>query len=1172
MKQVILYFFLLLTSFSAFSQEGDLARACVVESNDFVALNESIQVEFVRGVACCYTDSIMPNGKLYKLPECPDFVWGECQKESNCYVSKNAYWLIDNTGTSFAENTIYEIKWDDGTVSVTSQLPTTSWTNQLLYWAAVTFNDGTDLCLEQPSCDDFGPNGCGGLPAPPTEVLNSGQDLKPIFARYLNQTCCYTERIPKEVTIVGGDNPARIGRKLPLVVFYGAEQKYNVCESCGEEPIFYAWGTENIIAEKDLPICTEPCGFQFPALTKPTCTFFLVDGCDQNATPVKAVKIQFVDCGDGKVINAIYEIDATGALIDYQPIEVDGEVDIDDCNGGIIVSPVPVVDCYDYSQLEREICIISDGIECAAYQTINYCDNIATDTTVSTIEGVTTEYTQIDCNKCYQIAGCLDFRLAVASIVTLGDGTTIPVSGSGKQQDVIDAVVAQCGGTGYYALGLNQGGQSYTCDNVNLGEFVFTGLSCDLESFTTQFGIYNFTDYGNCGYPITIAQENCTKSERAFCALIDGVNKTIYRIVETCNTTENITYEDALGNPVKGTEFKECNCADYLVQDLFELQEVTGDLIVRNWDISTIIPNDFPNEAAASQILDNFDFTQTPTSGPVSSADLTLNDTNNSGQVQDVEVKKGYIIVDAPISLRFYANSEGVLRVRLGDCCSELIELYTYAKSVGLESTPTIDLQKGIHRIELINLDYGASNSKWTTQYSYDNINYTNDNTPPGIRYSSTKPNEICKKVQKCTTTGAFTDFLTNNPVDIANCYTKSLLCTPAPVVAQNEGCVQICADPCDGVDLKSTKTQSEYDCRVSNIEYDSTFNWMCIDGVKLPKDTIVVENTISEGCQDIPDMKLSADLDDGDLQIVGWNGPQNQPNCPLYGSFTFCFKADLSAPNTLTMVSLSKDPNETTWVSEFVWYLQNRTAPRAAYYEITGGYVDGWENLTANSVVEICMDRDIVAATMTYTRDGVVDFVSNLTTAGELGPLYFDNSFYAANSGFWVDNGAAHVIYDIVYCEKESASKVINSSRMLNISVDNIPVDDIANSPWFWQYAATGIIEEELKEEMSFFNLSQKDLDNLIVSITADASIGETSEELSEKIFFHLKRPYAVSTIYREFKLKQLRTFSIDRNIITEDQKIRKTDLIIRMLAWAQKNRIITKAQYEEEVLRVAQ
>ena len=110
---------------------------------------------------------------------------------------------------------------------------------------------------------------------------------------------------------------------------------------------------------------------------------------------------------------------------------------------------------------------------------------------------------EVCCDDCIQYAGCVDFRLAVASQVTLTDGTVISVGGTGKSQDVIDAVTAQCGGTGYYALGLNQGGQSISCNNVNVGEFVFTNIGCELESFTTQFGTYPFTTLGKCNFTPT---------------------------------------------------------------------------------------------------------------------------------------------------------------------------------------------------------------------------------------------------------------------------------------------------------------------------------------------------------------------------------------------------------------------------------------------------------------------------------------------------------------------------------------------------------------------------------------------------------------------------------------------------------------------------------------------
>lgn len=170
-----------------------------------------------------------------------------------------------------------------------------------------------------------------------------------------------------------------------------------------------------------------------------------------------------------------------------------------------------LADCPEYYECnfdyeEREICAVLDGRQCTLIErTFEDVENTEYYTLERT-EILSGGFAQLDCNKCYQVAGCLDFRLAVVSVVALADGTELTVGGTGKSQDVIDAVTSACGGSGYYALGLNQGGQSYLCNNVNVGEFVFTGLSCELASFTTQFATYDFQQFGDCSFSTNSAQ------------------------------------------------------------------------------------------------------------------------------------------------------------------------------------------------------------------------------------------------------------------------------------------------------------------------------------------------------------------------------------------------------------------------------------------------------------------------------------------------------------------------------------------------------------------------------------------------------------------------------------------------------------------------------------------
>ncbi len=262
-----------------------------------------------------------------------------------CRVGKSVYALWDNTGTSWNADYTFEVTFDDGSTELASQPAITSgtWTGQLNYWASADGFGTNEDCIYEPSCNIL-PNGCGGLNPPPTEVIESGTDISKMRWRYLNVKCCFTEKIPVKIEVVTSTIASHVGRVLDLIVFYGEEIEYEVCGACGEDGQWYYYDTKEPVAEQDMPICTRPCGFTFPSLTAPSCSFTYFDGCDQNniinGSP-KAIIIQYVDCGDGEIVNAIFEVDNDGALIDYTPVEVGGEINIDDCNGGVIEEPEP---------------------------------------------------------------------------------------------------------------------------------------------------------------------------------------------------------------------------------------------------------------------------------------------------------------------------------------------------------------------------------------------------------------------------------------------------------------------------------------------------------------------------------------------------------------------------------------------------------------------------------------------------------------------------------------------------------------------------------------------------------------------------------------------------------------------------------------------------------------
>lgn len=529
MKQLQIVILLLLLPIISYSQKlggftvGSPSGA-TVEGCDTLN-NEPVMIEWAGALTCCYQ---VVDGVTMKRP-CTDIVIGSCQpKQSECYVSKTAYWLVDNTGTSFAENITYQVTYDDGSTAITSQVPTSNWSNQIIYWQNNTFADGGDKCVEEPRCDDI-VGGCGGLAPPPQDVLDNA-DLSSIAWRYLNVSCCYDQKIPVKIEIIAADNSTRIGRKLPLVVFYGEAKQYELCKECGEEGDLFYFNTDSLVQEADYPICLEPCGFDFPTLATPTCVFVNRDACDQNNLDVdgnpRSIIINFADCGEGEVVNAIYELDSGGGLIDYEPILINGEPNIDDCNGGIVEPPTPILVCEEYERTEREICIILEGVQCSAFQVIEYCDDVEIITYEDQDgqigepdkEGIYPIPQVIDCNKCYNAAGCFDLRFTTAQSVTLCDGTIVTpqdlvVDGrTNSISDLLATIAQNYGGTYSTPTEYSTPSTLAGCIGTNLHSLEIFGTSACIESYQLlQNGnvieVPN-TSFGKCTAPI---QESCPK-------------------------------------------------------------------------------------------------------------------------------------------------------------------------------------------------------------------------------------------------------------------------------------------------------------------------------------------------------------------------------------------------------------------------------------------------------------------------------------------------------------------------------------------------------------------------------------------------------------------------------------------------------------------------------------
>lgn len=90
----------------------------------------------------------------------------------------------------------------------------------------------------------------------------------------------------------------------------------------------------------------------------------------------------------------------------------------------------------------------------------------------------------------------------------------------------------------------------------------------------------------------------------------------------------------------------------------------------------------------------------------------------------------------------------------------------------------------------------------------------------------------------------------------------------------------------------------------------------------------------------------------------------------------------------------------------------------------------------------------------------------------------------------------------------------------------------------------------------------AEKELSNFPSSIKSEPE--DDNPVIESRLISDLKKPNAVSTIAGKYKKAELVAFAKSKDI---DHSGNKTELIIRLLAWAEKNRLISKEQYEKEV-----
>lgn len=220
-------------------------------------------------------------------------------------------------------------------------------------------------------------------------------------------------------------------------------------------------------------------------------------------------------------------------------------------------------------------------------------------------------------------------------------------------------------------------------------------------------------------------------------------------------------------------------CGDFEIITMYAMTGKSAGLRSRDWESPDNTPLPQGDVGAARDLVANFDYTIAPTVDAIVTVNAAaLNDANNSATVLDFQIREGYICVAEPFEMRYRTSAEGSVFLELGKCCGPLEELIAHSQSVNGDPSPSTVIPAGIHKIRLITVDNGRSNSSWTAQTkAADGITWVNNNRVLDDLVSTALPVERTKKIQVCKPSGLFVDLLTGKSIDKADCYCEPLAC-----------------------------------------------------------------------------------------------------------------------------------------------------------------------------------------------------------------------------------------------------------------------------------------------------------------------------------------------------------------------------------------------------------
>ena len=360
MKKIII---LLLIAINAIAQDSTFKPTT---STNQVCFTLTGQTDVLRGY--------ISNGFLVGYPKTQGFTLVECPEyQIECIESQEWTYGIDNTGTDYAWPAAeYVIQLSDGS-SLTFNQTTASnggWTQQLTEWAAsiqsAADNAGLNWLVEPRfvSSDPNNLSGGGGLPSPPSVNIAKELYLGGMRGRYVNIQICPAQPVPISASVVSHsnsprlngiyDNNGRVGYDLVTAgAILGDINKFYVCRSCGEVPIWYLEDGVTLATLGQIPFCKEPCGTLslLPPPPDRSCEFFVETACDRNNSENTAGFIQGIIrkvtyCEGKPAFVEYYTTDPNDptAFVDYELVDAF----VDCTTGQIIDEPQPECDMTTY--------------------------------------------------------------------------------------------------------------------------------------------------------------------------------------------------------------------------------------------------------------------------------------------------------------------------------------------------------------------------------------------------------------------------------------------------------------------------------------------------------------------------------------------------------------------------------------------------------------------------------------------------------------------------------------------------------------------------------------------------------------------------------------------------------------------------------------------------------